>query len=280
MWPLTGHAAFTYDCDRWRHGCGSCPYPNEYPRLRRDRTALNWRFKRRLYSRARLTLVVSSSRLAHRLGQSPLLSRFPVRVIPIGIDIEHFAPRPKAEARTRIGASADRPLVLCFDGEARKGADLLPGVLAEAAAQGATGTVAVAGSHAGWAAPRGFELLDLGRIADEHVLADAYAAADVFLFPTRDDFFPNAVLESIASGTPVVSTSVGGIPDQAPDGEAGLLAPSGATGELGQALARLLLDTELRDRMAQAARARAVAEFSREREIDRFVDLYGEVTRA
>ena len=32
MWAFTGHVAYSYDCERWRHGCGSCPYLAEYPR--------------------------------------------------------------------------------------------------------------------------------------------------------------------------------------------------------------------------------------------------------
>src|SRR5438128_7395017 len=32
QWAYTGHVAYSLDCERWRHGCGSCPYLGEYPR--------------------------------------------------------------------------------------------------------------------------------------------------------------------------------------------------------------------------------------------------------
>jgi glycosyltransferase involved in cell wall biosynthesis len=278
MWSMTGHAAFTYDCERWTHGCGSCPYPNEYPRLGRDRTALNWRLKKQLYAGSRLTIVVSSGAADRKVARSPLLSAFPRRTIPLGIDIDRFSPGVRDGARERLGIAGAGPLVLCLDGEERKGSSLLPAILAEAAALGATGSVAVAGGNTGWSVPAGWEFTDLGRITDEARLADAYAAADVFLFPTRDDWFPNSVLESLASGTPVVGTTAGGVPEQVRDGKEGLIAPVGAVSALAAALSKLVMDAELRERFSVAARRRAVKEYSVEREIDRFRALYAEVT--
>ena len=45
QWAYTGHVAYSLDCERWRHGCGSCPYLGEYPRLQRDTSAILWRLK-------------------------------------------------------------------------------------------------------------------------------------------------------------------------------------------------------------------------------------------
>ena len=54
-------------------------------------------------------------------------------------------------------------------------------------------------------------------------LAQYYQAADVYLHAARADTFPTTVLESLACGTPVVASAVGGIPDQIVDGRDGLL---------------------------------------------------------
>ena len=51
MWPLTGHCAYSYDCERWRSGCGQCPYLDVYPAVRRDATRWEWRLKDRLPDR-------------------------------------------------------------------------------------------------------------------------------------------------------------------------------------------------------------------------------------
>lgn len=42
MWALTGHCAVNYDCDRWKLGCGKCPYPEAYPSIRRDATRIGF----------------------------------------------------------------------------------------------------------------------------------------------------------------------------------------------------------------------------------------------
>ena len=69
MWAFTGHVAYSYDCERWRHGCGSCPYLDEYPALSRDTTAALWRWKNAVYKHSQLTIVAPSrwiERLASR----------------------------------------------------------------------------------------------------------------------------------------------------------------------------------------------------------------------
>src|SRR5437870_3463816 len=124
MWGLTGHVAYSYDCDRWRHGCGSCPYLDEYPALRRDRTALLWRWKRRVYAWSRVTLVAPSSWIERVAGESPLLGRFPVRRIPNGTDLETFRPRDRRAAKRDLGLDPERPLLLFSSvegGDARNG---------------------------------------------------------------------------------------------------------------------------------------------------------------
>ena len=47
MWPLTGHCAVNYDCERWKIGCGQCPYPDAPPALptKRDTSHIEWKLK-------------------------------------------------------------------------------------------------------------------------------------------------------------------------------------------------------------------------------------------
>ena len=61
-----------------------------------------------------------------------------------------------------------------------------------------------------------FEGLDVhftGYINDAKLMAQYYAAADIFLFPTLADNLPNSILESMSSGTPTIAFKTGGIPD-------------------------------------------------------------------
>jgi glycosyltransferase involved in cell wall biosynthesis len=67
------------------------------------------------------------------------------------------------------------------------------------------------------------------------------------------------VLEAMASGRPVVTTSVGGIVDMIVDGESGLLVPPGDARELAAAMSRVLVDGDLRARLGVGAQEKVRA---------------------
>lgn len=81
---------------------------------------------------------------------------------------------------------------------------------------------------------------------------EALSQADVFVHPTREDCFPLVILEAMAAGLPVVSTREGAIPEEVEDGVTGLLCPKVDPVRLSEALARLLEDPSLRERMGAA----------------------------
>jgi len=87
-------------------------------------------------------------------------------------------------------------------------------------------------------------------------------AADVFAFPSRWEGMPNAVLEAMACGVPIVATPAGGIPEILRDGQTGLLVPFDDPGALGASLMRIRTDPGLAGEMAERAQ-KAVASIFR-----------------
>jgi glycosyltransferase involved in cell wall biosynthesis len=94
-------------------------------------------------------------------------------------------------------------------------------------------------------------------------LADAYASADLFAFPSFTETFGQVVLEAMASGLPIVGLLSDGVRDLVREGQTGLLLDSEALSQEAQVqtyqemLMRLILDRELRLRMSQQARSEA-----------------------
>ena len=270
MWAFTGHCGYSLGHDGWLTGCGNCPHLDSYPPLRRDATRRNWRLKGRVYHRLDLTVVTPSAWLGSLARRSPLLAAADVRVIPYGIDTEVFSPVPQEAARRELGLPAGDPVVLVVGLERRKGSELLPRILAAA---GRPLTLLVAGKGSAPPLPEGVTARQLGLVEDDRTMRLAYAASDAFLLPTQADNLPNTAIESLACGTPVVASDVGGVPEIVEDGRTGLLRPLDA-GALGNALAGLLADPELGRRLGGAGREVALERFGLELQARRYLELY------
>lgn len=86
-------------------------------------------------------------------------------------------------------------------------------------------------------------------------MAGLYRQADVMLNPSLVDNTPNSVLEALASGVPVVSTNVGGVPFLVEHGRTALLVPPAAPAAMAAAVLRLLGDRQLAAALRQAGQA-------------------------
>jgi glycosyltransferase involved in cell wall biosynthesis len=105
-------------------------------------------------------------------------------------------------------------------------------------------------------------------------VASLLRQADCFVLPSRIEAAPNAVLEAMAAGLPVVATRVGGIPEVVTDGVTGLLVAPDNPDALAAALLRLLNDAALAGRVAHAGRQHVVAHYSFARMVAQFESLY------
>jgi glycosyltransferase involved in cell wall biosynthesis len=92
---------------------------------------------------------------------------------------------------------------------------------------------------------------------DDAALGAAYAAADLFVLPSRYEGYGIVYAEALAHGLPVVACNVGPVPELVGRGGAALLVEPGDVGALSEALDLLLRDDALRERMSAAALNRA-----------------------
>ena len=200
---------------------------------------LGWYFKKPLTVTARgsdINLIAShsiprrwmrwaSSRAAASIGVSQALTQAMAQmempasrllVMPNGVDLRRFRLQDQASVRAALGW-AERPTLLCVG-------NLLENkghhIVVEALARLPDFRMVIAGEG-----PERQALHDLasrtnvlarvqflGRV-DQDQLADCYSAADILVLPSSREGWPNVLLESMACGTPVVATAVGGIPE-------------------------------------------------------------------
>jgi glycosyltransferase involved in cell wall biosynthesis len=281
MWALTGHCAYSLGCERWREACGACPDLTIYPPLRHDGTAFNLRRKREIYRASRLRVATPSRWLMEKLQASVLADGMvEARIIPYGIDLDIFSPEGRAEARLALGipATARVLLYVAHVGSGNRFKDYATVehaariVRAELRDEGLL-LLVVGGSGR---AQREGQTWSVPYLEDRAALARYYRAADVFLHAAAEDNYPNTVLEALASGTPVVATAVGGIPEQIQDGTTGALVPSGDAPAMAAVALRLLRDGNVRGRMSLDAAADARRRFDLRRQVRDYLTWFQE----
>jgi glycosyltransferase involved in cell wall biosynthesis len=108
-------------------------------------------------------------------------------------------------------------------------------------------------------------------------IAPYYSLFDALLLPSGNEGTPVVAIESLAAGTPVVATRVGGVPDVVSDGVDGFLAEVGDVEGLTAALATLARDPTLRKEMGRAGRERTLPRYRVERLVDDVDELYREL---
>ena len=96
---------------------------------------------------------------------------------------------------------------------------------------------------------------------------------DIFVVSSDTESFPNALLEAMACGCCAIGSDVGGIPELITDGSNGVLVRAGDWEALEQALARVVTDEGLRQRLAEAAQAISHGRFSMDAAARRTEDL-------
>jgi glycogen synthase len=196
--------------------------------------------------------VVANSQGLKRLA-SRFDSRVPIDIIPNGVDVTRFD----------VAGRSWEPARMLFVGRVvyQKGLDLLLEALAGLRQIPWELVIAGDGSQRGPLSSRARDLglaeriRFAGWLRGEEIL-QAYREANLFVFPSRHEGMPNAVLEAMAAGLPVVASRIAGNEELVVDGETGALVPTEDPGALRQALAALLPDGKRRAAMGAAGRKR------------------------
>lgn len=244
---------------------------------RRVPAVLGWgEVQRRLFFLKRADRVVVLSEASRRLlARNGIPDRI-VRVVPTFAKRAFVDPEPRAPDGERILYAG----ALTFS----KGTDVLARAFGRLAKRRPQARLTFVG--------RGPYQKDLERIAEEEGVRDRvdfvgyvphheapswYRRASVFAFPVRsEEAFANVILESWASGTPIVAARVSAPGDIIEHGKSGLLVPSEDPEALADALERVLSDKALAARLVEGGRAR-LPDYAMDATLERLVDVYREV---
>jgi glycosyltransferase involved in cell wall biosynthesis len=286
-WLLSGHCAHSFDCEKWKSGCGNCPDLTIYPAVQRDATHYNWLRKEKIYSQSQLYVATPSNWLMSKIEQSMLAPAIlEARVIPNGVDLSIFHPAEQQETREKLGIRSDVQVLLAMGIQIRdniwkdfrtlrlavanladrlEGRDILLLVLGENAPAERIGKV---------------EIRYIPFQEDSRFVAQYYQAADIYVHSARTETFPTGVIEALACGTPVVATAIGGIPEQIEDAQNGYLTLPGDAGGMANRIMQFLSNDALRQAMGANATEHARQRYSLDQQADAYLDWYEDILEA
>jgi glycosyltransferase involved in cell wall biosynthesis len=305
-WLLSGHCAHSFDCERWRTGCGNCPDLNTYPAVRRDATHHNWQQKQQIYGSSRVYVAAASHWMMKKVEQSMLAPAIvESRVIPYAVDLSIYRPADRDSARATLGISPDARVMLFSAVGIRqnpyKDYRTLRSAIALVADRLNEHSLLLlalgedaAPEHVGRA-----EVRFIPFQKDPRMVARYYQAADIYVHAAHAETWGLTITEALACGAPVVATAVGGIPEQikglriadcgpqiadlngyGQDEATGMLVAGGDAEGMARCIERLLADEALRRQLGQNAARDARQRFDLNRHADDYLGWYREILAA
>lgn len=272
-WPLTGHCSFFegVGCDKWKTGCGHCPYLNDYPRsLWVDRSVKNYQHKKRAFTLPKNVTIVPVSEWLGNLVKQSFLSMYRVHVIHNGTDLDAFKPQ-NIDLRKRYSVKNDETIVLGVASvwHERKGLkDFIK------LSESENIKVILVGVTEEIKNTLPDSIIAINRTNSQQELAELYSGADVFVNPTYDDNFPTTNIEALACGTPVVTYNTGGSPE-AVDENTGIVVEKGDIKGLLAAIE--ILSKKNRNEIRNACRSRAEKLYNKNDRFKDYINLYEEL---
>jgi glycosyltransferase involved in cell wall biosynthesis len=238
-----------------------------------------------LYRDAARRVVTTGERLRLQVIEETGADPGHVISVPTGIDLERFRPGEAAAARAQLGLAPDGALVgIVATLRSWKGHRYLLEAFAGLADRGARLVVVGDGPQREALEALARELGIAGRVrfaGNQDDVAPWLRALDLFCLPSyANEGVPQALMQAMACGVPVISTPVGSIAEIVQDGETGRLVPPQDAAALRAAIESLLANPLLRRRLGARAREAALQRFGEDRMVDRMIDIFTVVARS
>ena len=279
MWPFTGGCHYDEWCGAFVKGCGRCKVLGSDKA--NDLSSKVFSVKQKAYANANITVVGLSNWLAEEARKSRLFADKPIVNLPNPIDPEEFGPINKIFARQLFGLPADKKLILfgamSATADPRKGFSQLAGALEQLSSDY---ELVVFGSEEP-RTPQGFKQKAhyLGMLNDNVSLKALYNAADVMVVPSLQENLSNAIMESLACGTPVVAFDIGGNSDMITHQQNGYLAKPFDANDLATGIAQHITESD-KICSSQQISADTHTRFAVNAVIPRYIDLYKSIVEA
>lgn len=200
----TGKCGYAFECERWKSGCGNCPYLRDYPKsLFLDFTRWMYRLKQKQWRDLRKVMITTPSQwLADRVADSFLKDR-KTRAIHNGIDTDHiFYPHDTQALRAELGLGDEKVVLTVAPGlmSSRKGGKWVV-QLAQMMKDEPVKFIMIGIDDLSEKFPE--NVIPMGKVMDQQKLATFYSLADCFVICSEKETFSMTCAESLCCGTPL-----------------------------------------------------------------------------
>lgn len=275
MHPITGHCSYSLSCSKWEQQCGNCPDLAIYPALEKDTTKFIHHTKKVSYNKSNLHVVALSKWMLQQLKTS-ILKDQQLHLIYNGIDTTIFYPRKKEVVREQLQLPINKKIILFSAnlGTANpfKGSDYLKRLVADYSNENDYLFVAI-GNNSDEKSSNP-NLITVPYITSAETMAEYYAAADMYLYPSLADNCPLVVLEAMGCGIPVLAFDTGGTAELVLHEETGYIAAYKNYNDLKYGFEWLLSNNERINDMGKAANQRVKEHFTLDIMHENYMKLY------
>ena len=282
MWAFTGGCHYDEECSAYQNQCGTCPVLGS--NKLQDLSRKVWLRKQETFGKIANLYIIGLSRwLADCAKQSSLFQDTPVFSLPNPIDTSTFAPFDKQQARALLNLPQDKNLVLFgaigATSDPRKGFKELAEALRVTHLDADNTELVVFGSSQPKTS-QGFKQKAhyLGQLHDDVSLRVLYSAADVMIVPSLQENLSNAIMESLACGTPVVGFAIGGNSDLIEHQITGYLAKPYSVTDLAQGIEWVMNASNYQE-ISQSSREKVLREFDSQVVAKKYIDLYNQIIK-
>jgi len=212
--PFLGNCEYRYGCNQYLNNCSDCPKLNRLQRwLCKNPSEKAFMLKQECYKKIDKIVFVGPEFVVKNATKSPLMNGKRLEIVDEAVDVLTYRPQETQPLRMALGIDDSKIVIVCVAPLSYERKGVVYFIETARRMEKFNQFVFV---HVGYDKKEIKDLpsnfIAIGYVRDQDTLAQYYSMADLFVFPSLHDTMPNACLEALACGSPLLCFNTSGMP--------------------------------------------------------------------